>query len=181
MNNPLFKNKNFQNIAGLIVLAMFFILDQFLKNRALKLRPGDSIPLLGDWLSFRFVPNPYIAFSLPLSGNILNILLLTLISGLFIYNIYLILSKNSQKNLILPLTYILIGAISNVLDRFSIGAVVDYFDLKFFTIFNLADVLITVGVIIILLSLYSPVKTQNDDSPDDYQTSGRDEGSHHDS
>lgn len=180
MNNSLFKNKNYKNIAGLIVLAMFFILDQFLKSRALRLSPGESLPLLGDWLNFRFVPNPYIAFSLPLSGNILNILLICLISALIFYDIYLILSKKGQKSLILPLTYILIGAISNVLDRISVGAVIDYFDLKYFTIFNLADVLITVGVVIILLSLYSPVKTQKDDSPDDYQTSGFDEGSHHD-
>jgi len=178
MNNSLFKNKNFKNIAGLIVLAMFFILDQFLKSQALRLNPGESIALLGNWLHFRFVPNPYIAFSLPLSGKLLNILLTSLISGLFFYDIYLILSKKAQKSLILPLTYILIGAISNILDRFSVGAVIDYFDLTYFTIFNLADVLISIGVIIILLSLYSPVKTQKDDGPNNHQASGRDEGSH---
>jgi lipoprotein signal peptidase len=42
---------------------------------------------------------------------------------------------------------IILGATSNLADRFQYGYVIDYFDLKYFTVFNLADVLIVGGTI----------------------------------
>jgi signal peptidase II len=49
--------------------------------------------------------------------------------------------EKSQWFLVLVLT----GAISNILDRILVGCVVDYISLGSFPIFNLADVLISVG------------------------------------
>jgi signal peptidase II len=51
------------------------------------------------------------------------------------------------------LALIFSGAISNIIDRIRLGCVVDYIDLKFFPVFNLADIYITVGAILILLSM----------------------------
>ncbi|MBU1778489.1 signal peptidase II, partial [Patescibacteria group bacterium] len=42
--------------------------------------------------------------------------------------------------------FIIFGAISNLTDRLEYGYVIDYFSLKYFTIFNLADVMIVIGV-----------------------------------
>jgi signal peptidase II len=42
------------------------------------------------------------------------------------------------------------GAIANLIDRYNFGCVIDFIDLKFFPIFNLADIVITVGAIIII-------------------------------
>lgn len=49
------------------------------------------------------------------------------------------------------MTLILSGAISNLIDRVYLGCVTDFIDLKFWPVFNLADVYITAGVIILLL------------------------------
>lgn len=42
------------------------------------------------------------------------------------------------------------GAISNMIDRLYFGCVIDFIDFHFWPVFNLADVYITVGAIIIL-------------------------------
>lgn len=49
---------------------------------------------------------------------------------------------------------ILSGAISNIIDRLNFGCVIDFIDLKFWPIFNLADIYITIGVMLILLSIF---------------------------
>jgi signal peptidase II len=143
--------KYYFNIAAALVMAMFFIGDRILKNIALNIGQGQIYPLLKDWLSFHYVSNPYIAFSIPLSGLLLNTLISSAILFLLCYIIYLIITKKNFIALILPLTFILFGAISNLLDRFLYGFVVDYFDLKYFTIFNIADVMIIIGTIYIIL------------------------------
>jgi len=83
MNKNILTNKTFKNIAGLIVVAMFFIGDRILKNFAISQGQNANFPLLGDWLRFHFVPNPYIAFSLPLGGMLLNLIIVLIVLGLF--------------------------------------------------------------------------------------------------
>jgi len=146
MNKYFYNNRYLQNIAGLIVIAMFFIGDRILKAIALNSGQNQIFPLIKGWLNFHYVPNPYIAFSLPLSGLLLTIIITVFVLLLLSYIIYLILNKKSSKALILPLTVILFGAISNLLDRYLYGAVIDYFDLRYFTVFNIADVMISGGV-----------------------------------
>jgi signal peptidase II len=49
------------------------------------------------------------------------------------------------------LILILSGSISNVIDRLYFGCIVDFIDLKFWPVFNLADSFIVIGVILILI------------------------------
>lgn len=53
---------------------------------------------------------------------------------------------------IFGLLLILSGAISNLVDRIHFGCVIDFIDLRFWPIFNLADILITAGVIMLLIT-----------------------------
>ncbi len=50
----------------------------------------------------------------------------------------------------LGLILILSGAISNIIDRFAHGCIIDFIDIKFWPVFNLADVFITLGVILFI-------------------------------
>lgn len=52
--------------------------------------------------------------------------------------------------LIFALTLIFIGAFSNLLDRIYYGYVIDFIDLSFFSVFNLADIYITCGLFLTL-------------------------------
>ena len=45
------------------------------------------------------------------------------------------------------------GAISNIIDRLAFGCVIDFIDLRFWPVFNLADVFISAGAIIILVQI----------------------------
>jgi signal peptidase II len=46
------------------------------------------------------------------------------------------------------------GATSNLIDRFRHGAVIDFIDLGFWPVFNLADVAIVFGLAAVFLSLW---------------------------
>jgi signal peptidase II len=68
--------------------------------------------------------------------------------------IYLVLNKDIFKIYYLPTALLLAGGISNILDRFIYGGVVDYFYWHCgfeFAIFNLADVLIDIAVVWIIV------------------------------
>lgn len=56
--------------------------------------------------------------------------------------------ENKLKSIIWQ--FILAGGVSNIIDRLFRGYVVDFIQMKFFGIFNLADVCIVVGAIIII-------------------------------
>jgi len=141
-----------QNIAFLSA-AMFFVVDRFLKARAISGSWKMPVDLLGSWLKFDFTPNYYIAFSLPLGGQLLLILTGVIILTIFFYSFYLLLAKKLKLDLFLPLTILLLGAISNFIDRAQYGYVIDYLSCRYFTVFNLADVLIVSAVVCILFKM----------------------------
>lgn len=151
MNKFILKNIRF-NIAAVLLVAIFFIVDRYLKTLAITNYSGTSQNLIGEWLSFTFTPNYYIAFSLPLSGLFLNILLIIITIGLIIW---LFKTIRQSENILLSfgLLVILLGAISNLIDRLTYGYVIDYLYLKYFTVFNLADAGISGGAILALIGL----------------------------
>jgi signal peptidase II len=135
------------------MIAIFFIGDRVLKS--ISINNSESIKLIGDFFSFSFSANYFIAFSLPISGIFLEsaiFILILLMAALFFY----LLRKNNNNNafLLFGLLMIIFGAISNYIDRLKFGFVIDYLYLKYFTVFNLADVLIVCGSILILFQLY---------------------------
>ncbi len=86
---------------------------------------------------------------------------------LFFYLIYLISNSKFQisnefsnsKFLNIGVVFILAGGISNIIDRLFFGCVIDFINLKFWPIFNLADTFIVLGVIIVILQ--SLIKNNN--------------------
>jgi len=150
MNKLICKNK-LRNIAIILIIAMFFIGDRALKTLALQ--QTEAKLLLGKVFLFNFTKNYNISFSLPLSGPILNISIIVIILGLIFVIYKLILKEKCLSLKSLLLTFILFGAISNMVDRLQYGYVIDYLELKYFTVFNLADVMISCGVLILIVSL----------------------------
>lgn len=147
MNNEKLK-LHIKNIAWLMMLAIFFLIDRYFKLLAIT---TSSRPLIANWLNFNFVPNYQISFSLPISGPWLNLFISFIIGGLLFYTV--INCKKLKTIEFVSLLGIIIGALSNLMDRFCYGFVIDYLDLKWFTIFNLADVMISVGSLILFFYL----------------------------
>jgi len=77
--------------------------------------------------------------------------------------IYLIVNKEVFDLYYIPITLLFAGGLSNVFDRFIHGGVVDYFYWHYwfdFAIFNLADVLIDIAVVLILIEQYRQYKKE---------------------
>jgi len=131
------------------IVIFFVVIDRLLKVYVLA-NSGRAWNLLGEILKFDFKANYYIAFSLPLFGFWLNAVI-ALIVLLLIY--YLARAwQGGRQSIAVCLFAIIMGAASNLFDRLKYGYVIDYLDLKYFTVFNLADAMIIFGVAILLIS-----------------------------
>jgi len=130
---------------------IFFIaLDRFFKALAFS-NQASSLNLLGEILKFNFKANYYIAFSLPLKGFWLDAVI-----GLIILLLLFYLARawqGGRSGAAVCLFAVFLGAASNLFDRLKYGYVIDYLDLKYFTVFNLADTMIIIGVANLLLIL----------------------------
>jgi len=123
-------------------ILLFFLVDRFTKVYILK---NPSPEFGGGFFSLHI--NEQIAFSLPLTYLILYPLVI-LILILLIFFWYKDLKKKSI--LIWPWSLIIIGAISNFLDRIQYGGVIDFITVPYFTVFNISDIYISLGVIWIM-------------------------------
>ena len=88
------------------------------------------------------------AFSL-FSGNVLFLIFITLIVLFLIYRS--INKENVNKIGILAYGLLLGGILGNLFDRIVRGFVIDYINVSFFSIFNLADIAITFGVVLLII------------------------------
>ncbi len=133
----------------IFLLAVFLLtIDRFLK--ILALNQIQEYSLIADILKFNFAKNYFIAFSLPLSGGILIAIIIAIIMFLLGYSIKL--AKKREFIQVALLANILLGASSNLFDRFKYAYVIDYIDLKYFTVFNVADAMIVGAVFLLLFS-----------------------------
>ncbi len=133
---------------AIAVSAVFlFFLDRYLKSLALA--SSTAYDLIPNWLNFHFVKNYYIAFSLPLGGRLLLAVIFVLLLGLLIYSIKCYVGKQYTEAALL--FGVMLGAFSNLYDRLSLGYVVDYLDLRYFTVFNIADAIICCCISLLLL------------------------------
>lgn len=140
------KKYEYKLAAALFMAAFLVGLDRFFKHLALS---GVEKDLIGQFFGFDLAKNEYIAFSIPLGGTLLALLLGAIMIALIGY--WLTLIKKKESLLVFPLTFLIISAISNIIDRIRYGAVIDYFDLEYFTIFNLSDLIIVLSVVLIII------------------------------
>lgn len=134
---------------AIILVVFFVILDKILKYLALNGYFNQPFYLIGNVFSLNFSKNYNIAFSLPASGPILIGLIIVIIIVLLYFLAYLI-EKRRENNYLL-LIFLIIGAFINLIDRIRYGFVIDYFDLKYFTVFNTADIMIVGGILGLIL------------------------------
>lgn len=131
-------------IISLIIIIFFVVLDRFLKFLSINHYFDQPINIFKNIFTLNFIENYNIAFSLPLKGIFLNIIIILIIFFLIRY-LSFSLSKKETWSAIFLLAIIL-GALSNLTDRLKYGFVIDYLDLKYFTVFNLSDAMIVAGI-----------------------------------
>ncbi len=152
--NKFFSQKQFISIAIIFVIAIFFLIDRYLKFIAFTKYQTSSRPLLGDWISFSFAKNYFISFSLPLPVNLIIAFSLLALAVIILIIVSLIKKNKRLVSVIAWLMLIFMGAISNLIDRFSFGYVIDYLKIFKFSILNLADIMISLGTILTIIYFY---------------------------
>lgn len=141
----------------IIVVIISLLLDigsKFLVSRIFIL--NESKTIIDNFLNITYVRNTGAAWSI-LDNNtwIVTVISLLIIIGI-IYYVY----RNRVSKKILKMGYGLIlgGAIGNFIDRIVYGYVIDFIDIDIFgwnyPIFNLADMFIVVGVILVMIDAW---------------------------
>lgn len=132
------------------IFIILILLDQASKYFAEYFLVNSKIHLIGDFLTLSFVKNTGIAFSFPIEGIILKVLTVALILGICVYYF----RYEQHKNLLITrfaYTLVLAGAVSNGLERVFVGSVADFIGVKYFAIFNFADIFISVGAFLLFI------------------------------
>ena len=129
------------------IFFVVFIIDQIVKFGFANL----AWDVDGPYMSLKLAYNYGVAFSMFsfLDQNLKYIQLVIVILA----TLYLLKNKDVFKEYYLPIALLYAGGLSNILDRFTYGAVVDYFYWHYgfeFAIFNFADVIIDLAVVIII-------------------------------
>ncbi|MDR0285576.1 MAG: signal peptidase II [Propionibacteriaceae bacterium] len=133
-------------------------LDQTSKALVLTyLKPGRVVPLAGDLLTLRLLRNPGAAFSM---GTSLTIGLACLAGAVLIAASVFLVPRVRTTSWAIAVGLGLAGVAGNFIDRLVRspgpfrGEVIDFFSLKYFAVFNVADMcLTTAAVLVIVLSL----------------------------
>jgi signal peptidase II len=135
----------------LAIAAIVLAVDQ--TSKALVLRylpyqqPWNPIPALYPLVALTHVANTGAAFGLfPGGGMIFAVIALAVVAGIFFSYRHL---PHHLGWVRLSLGLQLGGAIGNLIDRLRFGWVVDFIDLRFWPVFNVADGSIVVGVSIL--------------------------------
>jgi len=141
----------------LIIVFLGLLLDRLAKVWALSsLKDNNGIILIKDFFGLEYLENRGAAFGI-LQNKLILLALVTLlvISGM-IY--YIIKYKPKSKFLRISLAMIISGALGNLYDRIFYKYVVDfillhYKNIYYFPTFNIADMLVVVGTLILAISI----------------------------
>jgi signal peptidase II len=116
-----------------------------------------SIPLLGEVVKLTYIRNPGAAFGINLGNKALFIILSIVACGVMGY--YFTRLPAAEHWGRFALTLIFGGAIGNLIDRIQHGEVTDFIDVGLgsyrWPIFNVADMAVTIGVILLFIRLSS--------------------------
>lgn len=161
-----FFKKNF--FINFILVLTIFGLDRITKNFVIsqsKINLSNDL-FLSNYLNISLMWNEGIAFGLfafdeSFFYNFITILIIIVIIIVF----FMILKNKGYKKYSLIL--ILGGALGNLYDRIFFGAVPDFIDFHIgdfhWFVFNVADIFICIGVIIMILSEFMVTKTSNEE------------------
>ncbi len=136
-----------------VSIAALAAADQLLKRWAQSALSGGRVHTFGGLFALRYVRNTGAAFSL-LSAHTG---LLSAFSAAMILAClaFLLFGKARGRLADIALTMVCAGGIGNLIDRIRLGYVTDYIEPLFvqFAVFNFADILITVGAILLVVWL----------------------------
>lgn len=146
------KNKKFIYTIGML----YMLVDQFIKLLVTKnMTLQQEITLIPNFFSLYYLKNTGAAFSI-LGNQTIILILISLICLVIIKN-YIKKLKRVKNLTIISLGMMLGGILGNLFDRILYKSVIDYLSFEFFgynfPVFNIADIGITVGALLLVIDL----------------------------
>lgn len=135
------------------ILILFLIMfDQVVKFYVIKnLDKDHEYPFLPGFINLKYVINYGSAFGFNQNKTSLLITMAIIIASFLL--IWIVFSRSTT--LIIAISFIFAGTVGNLIDRFHYdGGVIDFLMWDMFhpkSIFNLADIMVTIGIIILIL------------------------------
>ena len=157
------KRNILMNVYFLVTAILVLVADQITKSLVIERVPeNSSIEIIKGFLYITHVKNSGAAFGM-FQGytNILAIISMVAIVLIIILKVILKLDFAFYN---VSLGFILGGAIGNLIDRYFIGEVTDFINLRFIPVFNIADSSLIIGfcliIIIIIREYFKKEKTR---------------------
>lgn len=136
------------------LIFLIYIADQASKFYILRyLSSGTSVVVLDGILDLTLVKNTGAAFGM-FRGNTWIFAFIAFITIIFIILLLFIRGRYMRSLEKTALVFILSGAAGNLTDRILYGYVVDFIDIGFWPVFNLADSFISAGAVLLFTSLF---------------------------
>jgi signal peptidase II len=146
----------------ILLTGIILVLDQVTKTLVVsKFRLGESIPVISDYFNLTYVQNKGAAFGILAQANpAFRVPFFIIVPLIALASISFVFKKIGDKDikLSIALSLVIAGAIGNLVDRLTLGYVIDFLDFHWrwgyhFPAFNVADSAICVGVGILMLDL----------------------------
>ena len=144
------KRNILMNVYFLVTAILVLVADQVTKNLVIERVPeNSSIEIIRGFLYITHVKNSGAAFGM-FQGytNILAIISMVAIVLIIILKVILKLDFAFYN---VSLGFILGGAIGNLIDRYLMGEVTDFINLRFIPVFNIADSSLIIGFCLIII------------------------------
>ncbi|MHB2017722.1 MAG: signal peptidase II [Candidatus Xenobia bacterium] len=149
-----------------LVAALVFVADQLTKAMVVRTLMYREIRL-GPWLSLDFVRNQGGAFGILQHVTALFVVAGVAVAvGIFLYRRQIAALPTWQA---VAFGLVLGGTMGNLLDRLRLGYVVDFVDLHWWPVFNVADSCICVGLGLVALAMW---RSHSAEPPADHGTAG---------
>ena len=143
-------------VASLLIVFVTLGLDQWTKWAIVKsIKLNETVEMINHFFYLTYVQNTGAGFSMFAQAGMGFFAALTLI--VLVAMVYIFFKTNDSRYQIC-LSLVFSGAIGNFIDRMSLGYVRDFFSFYIFgypfPVFNVADICITVGIALILISMF---------------------------
>ena len=139
-----------------IFVAILIILEQLTKVVVLVNKDKLPINVIENIFMISYVENSGAAFGIKVGSVWSFVAINIVVLGIIIKFIYSQLSELNNKTIVI-FSLVLAGGISNLIDRIFRGYVIDFISVKLykFPVFNTADIIITVSIIILIIIILS--------------------------
>ena len=148
---PLNKNQIFCKIAAVLTLVLAILFDLITKKIVVaKMDLYEEIPVINGIFHWKYIQNKGAAFGMLADRREVFLIISTV--AIIAMAIYLIITRCDRLFWMIGIGMLVGGGIGNMIDRISLGYVVDfiYVALIDFAVFNIADCFVCIGVAILM-------------------------------